>query len=48
VNEEITVVETVPEEEQMSVEVKFDICGIDPEPKLLVDQGKPQMHLNLP
>jgi hypothetical protein len=48
VNEEITVVEPVPEEEQTSVEVGFDICGTDPEPELLVDQGKLQMHLNLP
>jgi hypothetical protein len=30
------------------VEVGFDICGTDPEPKLLVDPGKPQLHLNLP
>jgi hypothetical protein len=29
------------------VEVGFDICGIDPEPELPVDQGKPRMHLNL-
>jgi hypothetical protein len=32
VNEEINVVEPVPEEEQSSVEVEFDICGTDPEP----------------
>jgi hypothetical protein len=32
----------------MSVEVGFDICGTDPEPKIPVDQGKPWMHLNLP
>jgi hypothetical protein len=48
VNEEINVVEPVPEEEQSSVEVGFDICGTDPEPKIPVDQGKPRMHLNLP
>jgi hypothetical protein len=41
VNEEINVVEPVPEEEQSSVEVGFDICGNDLEPKLPVDQGKP-------
>jgi hypothetical protein len=47
VNEEITVVEPIPEEEQTSVEVGFDICG-NPEPELPVDQGKPLMRLNLP
>jgi hypothetical protein len=48
VNEEITVVKPIPEEEQTSVEVEFDICGTEPEPELPIDQGKPQMHLNLP
>jgi hypothetical protein len=48
VNEEITEVESIPEEEPTSVEVGFDICGTDPEPELPVDQGKPWMHLNLP
>jgi hypothetical protein len=43
-NEEITEVEPVPEEEPTSVEVGFDICGTDPEPELPVDQGKPRMH----
>jgi hypothetical protein len=47
-NEEINVVEPVPEEESSSVEVGFDICGTDPEPKIPVDQGKSRMHLNLP
>jgi hypothetical protein len=47
-NEEITVVEPVPEEEQTSVEVGFDICGTNPEPELPADQGKPQMYLNIP
>jgi hypothetical protein len=47
-NEEIAEVESVPEEELMSVEVGFDICGTDPEPKLPVDQGKPWLHLTLP
>jgi hypothetical protein len=47
VNEEIAEVESVPEEEPMSMEVRFDICGTDPEPELSVDQGKPQLHLNL-
>jgi hypothetical protein len=46
-NEEVTEVESVPEEEPTSVEVGFDICGTDPEPKISVDQGKPRMHLNL-
>jgi hypothetical protein len=44
VSEEITEVETVPEEEPMSVEVGFNICGTDPEPELPVDQDKPRMH----
>jgi hypothetical protein len=30
-------VKLVPEEEQTSVEVGFDICGTNPEPELLVD-----------
>jgi hypothetical protein len=47
VNEEIFEVESVPEEESTSVEVGFDICGTDPEPKIPVDQGKPRMHLNI-
>jgi hypothetical protein len=42
VNEEITEVESVPEEEPTSMEVGFDICGTDPEPELLIDQGKPR------
>jgi hypothetical protein len=44
VNEEIVVVEPIPEEEQTSVEMGFDICGSDLEPELPTDQGKPQMH----
>jgi hypothetical protein len=48
VNEEVTEVESVPKEEPTSMEVGFDICGTDPEPELPVDQGKSQMHLNLP
>jgi hypothetical protein len=47
-NEEISEVESVPKKEPTSVEVGFDICGTDPEPKLSADQGKPRMHLNLP
>jgi hypothetical protein len=47
VNEEIAEVESVPEE-PTSVEVGFDIYGTDLEPELSVDQGKPQLHLNLP
>jgi hypothetical protein len=43
-NEKITEVEPVLEEEPTSMEVGFDICGIDPEPKLPVDQDKPRMH----
>jgi hypothetical protein len=48
VNEEITEVKSVPEEEPMSVEVGFDICGTDPESEFFIDQGKLRMHLNLP
>jgi hypothetical protein len=48
VNEEVNVVELVPEEGQSLVEVGFDICGTDPEPKIPIDQGKPRMYLNLP
>jgi hypothetical protein len=47
-NEEINVVEPVPEEEQSSMEVGFNICGTDLEPEIPVDQDKPQMRLNLP
>jgi hypothetical protein len=47
-NEEITEVESVPEEEPTSVEVGFDICGTDSEPELPVDQGKLRVHLNPP
>jgi hypothetical protein len=48
VNKEVAVVEPVPKEAQMSVEVGFDICGTDLEPELPADQGKPRMHLILP
>jgi hypothetical protein len=48
VNEEINVIEPVPEEEPSSVEVGFDIYGTDLEPKIPIDQGKPRMHLNIP
>jgi hypothetical protein len=47
-NEEITKVEPVPEEEPTSVEVGFDICGTNPESELPIDQGKPLVHLNPP
>jgi hypothetical protein len=42
------VVAPVAEEEQLPMEVGFDICGTDPEPEISIDQGKPRMHLNLP
>jgi hypothetical protein len=48
VNEEVTEVESVPEEEPTSVEVRFDICDTDLEPEFPVDQGKPRLHLTLP
>jgi hypothetical protein len=40
-NEEVNVVEPVPEEGQSPVEVVFDICGTDSEPEIPVDQDKP-------
>jgi hypothetical protein len=43
-NEEINIVEPVLEEGQSPVEVGFDICGTDLEPKIPIDQGKPRMH----
>jgi hypothetical protein len=48
VNEEVTEVESVPEEETKSMEVGFDICGTDPEPEFPIDPGKPRLHLTLP
>jgi hypothetical protein len=48
VNEEVNVVELVPEVGQSPVEVGFDICGTNPKPEIPIDQGKPQMHLTLP
>ena len=49
VNEsENVVVNQVVEEVNSSVEVGFDICGTSPEPDYSDNQGKPQMHLNLP
>jgi hypothetical protein len=48
VNEEVAEVESVLEEEPTPVEVRFDIYDTDPEPELLVDQGKPRLHLTLP
>ena len=49
VNEgEHVVVNQVVEEVNPFVEVGFDISGMTPEPDFSVNQGKPQMHLNLP
>ena len=49
VNEsEKVVVDQVVEEVNPPVEVGFDICGTSPEPDYSDNQGKPQMHLNLP
>ena len=49
VNEsENVVVNQVVEEVNPSVEVGFDIYGTTPEPDFSDNQGKPQMHLNLP
>jgi hypothetical protein len=47
-NEEIAEVESVPEEEPTSVEVGFDIYSTGPKPELLINQGKPRLHLTLP
>jgi hypothetical protein len=47
-NEDIAEVESVPKEEPTSVEVGFDICGTVLEPELLVNQGKPRLHLTFP
>jgi hypothetical protein len=44
VNKEVDVVELVLEEGQSLVEVGFDICGTNPKPEILIDQGKPRMH----
>ena len=49
VNEsENVVVNQVVEEVNPTVEVEFDIYGTSPEPDFSVNQGKTQMHLNLP
>ena len=45
---EHVVVNQVVEEVNPSVEVGFEIGGTTPEPDFSVNQGKPQMHLNLP
>jgi hypothetical protein len=37
VNEELTEVESVPEEEPTSVEVGFDICDTNSEPEIPID-----------
>ena len=49
VNEsENVVVNQVVEEVNLPIEVGFDICGTSPEPDYSNNQGKPQMHVNLP
>ena len=49
VNEsENLVVNQVVEEVNPPVVVGFDICRASPEPDYFDNQGKPQMHLNLP
>ena len=45
---EHVVVNQVVEEVNPSVEVGSDIYGTTPEPNFSTNQGKPQMHLNLP
>jgi hypothetical protein len=39
VKEEVAEAEPVSEEAPTSVEVRFDICGTDPEPEFSADQG---------
>ena len=49
VNEgEHMVVNQVVEEVNLSIEVRSDNCGTTLEPDFSVNEGKPQMHLNLP
>jgi hypothetical protein len=48
VNEEVNIVEPVPEEGQSLVEVGFNIYGTDPKPEIPIDQGKPRMHTTPP
>ena len=45
---ENVVVNQVEEEVNLSIKVGFDYCGTSLEPDLSDNQGKPQMHLNLP
>ena len=45
---EHVVVNQVAEEVDPPVEVGFGNCGMTPEPNFSVNEGKPQMHLNLP
>ena len=45
---ENVVVNQVVEEVNPPVVVGFDICRASPEPDYFDNQGKPQMHLNLP
>ena len=45
---EHVVVNQVEEEVNLSVEVGYDISGTTPELDFSANQGKPQMHLNLP
>jgi hypothetical protein len=40
VNEEVNVVEPVPEEGQSPMEAGFNIYGTDPEPKISINQNK--------
>jgi hypothetical protein len=42
VNEEVNVVEPVPEEGQSPVEIGFDICGTDPEPEISSTKVSPE------
>jgi hypothetical protein len=41
VNEEVNVIELVPEKGQSLVVVGFNICGTDPDPEISVDKASP-------
>ena len=45
---EHVIINQVVEEVDPSVEVGVDIGGTTPDPDFSINEGKPQMHLNLP
>jgi hypothetical protein len=40
-NEEVNVIELVPEKGQSLVEVSFNICGTNPDPEISIDKASP-------